>query len=200
MYGEGYSNDNIQDAMERMLTPTTVVIKSTVLPGVTNVIQQEYDGHKILFNPEFLREKTAYQDLIEPDLQLVGYTEQSEDAVEGLLSLLPPGKQTKIMKSSEAEMVKYVLNSFLATKLTFFNEIYDMCDKLGLNYTNIRDAVLADQRVHESHTDPFDGGYRGYSGKCLPKDTKSLIDFAKYFDTRLTVLETVNDVNDRYIR
>ena len=94
-------------------------------------------------------------------------------------------------------MAKYVANSFLAIKVSYANEIFELCERLGVGYERVRDIVAADGRIGPSHTDVFDGGYRGYGGKCLPKDSKSLLDLARTAGMELHVLAAADAVNAR---
>jgi UDP-glucose 6-dehydrogenase len=92
-------------------------------------------------------------------------------------------------------MAKYVANSFLAVKVSFANEIFDLCDRMRIDYADVRDIAAADERIGASHMDVLDGGYRGYGGKCLPKDTKSLLDLARSMRIDLRVLAAADAVN-----
>jgi UDPglucose 6-dehydrogenase len=173
-----------------------IVIKSTVLPGTTEAYQLRYPQHCLLFNPEFLREASAYKDFVRPDRQLVGYTAQSRHLADSLLTILPEAPYTATMTAREAEMTKYVTNVFLALKVTFANEMYDLCAALDIDYNLVREAAAADERIGPSHLDVFDGGYRGYGGKCLPKDTKALLALADRLDVPLRLVRTADRTND----
>lgn len=172
-----------------------VVIKSTVLPGTTANYQIQRPDLKILFNPEFLTEATAAEDFLYPDKQIVGYTEKSQDIAEEILRILPEAPYKKIMPAKEAEMVKYMINSYYAVKVIFANQIYDICRAGGIDYNLVKEAFIADKRVVDSHLDILHKGYRGFGGKCLRKDIYSLIDFAKQrgFDPKL--LEVAKEIN-----
>lgn len=191
----GFDPSAVQAAMDLLAPKKTVVIKSTVLPGTTEALQRRHPEHRVLFNPEFLREATAQQDFARPDRQVVGYTEASRPVAEEVLSLLPRAPFMRIVTAAEAEMAKYVANSFLAVKVSFANEIYDLCTTLGIDYDAVRPLVAADARIGPSHLDVFHDGYRGYGGKCLPKDTRSLMDLARVAGVDLRVLRSAHEVN-----
>jgi len=166
-----------------------VVLKSTIPPGTTERIQAKYPQHKFLFNPEFLSEKTAWQDMLRPDRQIVGFTEKSLDAAHLVLSLLPSApltspcrigtyEQTRIT-ATEAEMIKYAGNVYFAQKVNWANALARMAEKIGANYEHVRKGMASDQRIGDSHLDVNHGGYRGFGGYCFPKDTAAFMAFAK---------------------
>lgn len=172
-----------------------VVIRSTVLPGTTEKYQERYPDLKVLFNPEFLTEATATEDFLHPDKQIIGYTEKSREIAEEVLKILPNAPFKKVLPAKEAEMVKYMVNSYYAVKVTFANQIYDICQAGGIDYNLVKEAFAADKRVVDSHLDIFHKGYRGFGGKCLRKDIYSLIDFAKQNGFEPKLLESAKEIN-----
>ncbi len=197
--GAGFDDGYLLDGVRRIKGEKLVVIKSTVRPGTTDRMQQMFPRHRFMFNPEFLREATPVDDMCSPDRQIVGCTEQSIHEADLLLELLPEAPITSICAAREAEMTKYVANSFLALKVSYFNEVYDLCQRMGIEYDVVRDLVVADKRIGPSHSDVFDCGYRGYSGKCLPKDSKALIELAKSESVSMLVLQAADAVNGELI-
>lgn len=193
--GRGFDDRYLLEAISEIPGGKTVVVKSTVLPGTTATLQARHSQHRFLFNPEFLREASAYEDFVRPDRQIVGYTGASRPEAELVMQLLPPAPFQLICRSDEAEMAKYVANSFLAVKVSYANEIFDLCGRLGIDYEQVKDMVVADERIGPSHMDVFDAGYRGYGGKCLPKDSKSLLDLARAAGLDLGVLRAADRVN-----
>ena len=166
-----------------------IVIKSTVPPGTTEYFQKIYSNWKILFNPEFLTEKQAWEDFTRPDRQIVGFTEKSIDAAHAVLSLLPKApfmspwgintyKQVRIT-ATEAEIIKYGGNVYFVRKVNFANMVNDICTTLGVDYENVRRGMAADFRIGDSHLDVNHGGYRGWGGYCFPKDLDAFISFLK---------------------
>ena len=157
-----------------------VVIKSTVPPGATDYFQKRYPNHRVLFNPEFLTEANAWKHTVQPDRQLVGWTGFSKRDAPVVLSLLPrapiraPSKKLNLT-ATEAEIVKYAANIFLARKVTFANAVYDLARRHGADYEKVKAGVGADPRIGHSHLDVHRGGYRGYGGYCFVKDTDGLI-------------------------
>lgn len=197
-YGErGYDATQLEEAIAAIPPGPAVVIKSTVLPGTTERLQARYPERPFLFNPEFLRERTAEEDFLRPDRQIVGYTSRSRPLAPALLASLPEAPYARTMPATEAELVKYMTNAFLALKVVFANQFYTLCERLGADYDLVRDGAAADPRIGPSHLDIFDGAERGYGGKCLPKDMKALIDFAARLGTPLRLLRTADALNDQ---
>ena len=164
----------------------TLIIKSTVPPKTTQTLQDEFPQHCFVFCPEFLREKTFIQDFIEQDRIILGYTKETKVPVKLYNLFLDFTKKQKksasisITDSTTAELVKYTTNCFLATKVAFFNEIYEVCKLANVDYENLKDLVTLDDRItNYGTTVPGPDGQFGFSGKCFPKDLNALIYFAK---------------------
>jgi len=195
----GFDLSYIEQAFGILDGEKIVVIKSTVLPGTTESFQQKYPQHKVLFNPEFLTETTADYDMLYPTRQLVGYTEKSKDAAETVLELLPSAPFKKILPAREAETVKYFGNTLYALKVAFANQIYDLCQKLGIDYETVKECAKAEPMVGKTHLDIFHKSYRGYGGKCLPKDTRALIQLGERAGIDLSILKTAEKYNNELI-
>lgn len=197
--GKGFDLAEMDDVFSKLdgLKDKVVVIRSTVLPGTTESYQEKYPALKILFNPEFLTEATAVEDFLHPDKQLVGYTKESEKVAPEILAILPKAPYQKVMKVREAEMVKYMINSYYALKVIYANQIYDICQAAGIDYEAVKEAFAADKRIIDSHLQIFHKGYRGFGGKCLRKDVYSLIDFAKKHQQEPKLLEIIKEINLR---
>jgi UDPglucose 6-dehydrogenase len=184
------------DAVGRLSGEKVVIVKSTITPGTTQILQEKYPQHKFLFNPEFLTESTADQDMCYPDRQIVGYTKESFTIAKDIMMLLPLAPYERIIPASEAEMVKYMGNTWFATKVVFANQIYDLCQRIGVDYDKVKEACSADKRIGVSHLEIFHKGGRGFSGKCLPKDTKALIGFATNRGINMSILKEVDKYNE----
>jgi len=197
---KGFDGSAVDDAIRILTGSKVVVIKSSVVPGTTEALQKKYSQHKLLFNPEFLREVSAYADFINPDKQIVGYTKQSEGAAEGVLQLLPKAPYEKIMPATEAETVKYMANSFLALKVVFANEIFNLCDKMRIDYEQVREAVIQDPRIGNSHFDVRHCGYSGYGGSCFPKDVNALVELAENNGLDMRLLKTMRAINRELLK
>jgi UDPglucose 6-dehydrogenase len=195
----GFDLSYVKNALSSISGEKIVVIKSTVLPGTTNKLQEEFAEHKLLFNPEFLTQSSADNDMSFPDRQIVGYTAKSFNVAGTLMRLLPLAPFERIVPASEAEMIKYFGNTWFSAKVVFANQIYDLCAKLGIDYDIVRECVGADKRIGSSHLEIFHGGYRGYGGACLPKDTRALIQFGAHQGVQMDLLKKVEEINNRIV-
>lgn len=170
----------VKSAIREIKGNKVIVIKSTIPPGTTEEIQKTFPHHKILFNPEFLTEAHAWKYTISPDRQFVGYTQKSRDVAGAVLSCLPQApvmapSEALTLTATEAEIIKYSANLFLARKVTFANAIYDLSRHHGADYEKISSGIAFDSRIGPSHLNVHHGGYRGYGGYCFVKDTDALI-------------------------
>jgi len=195
----GFDLSYVRAAIGVLRDPKTVVIKSTVLPGTTEKLQEEFPQHKMLFNPEFLTEVTADQDMTYPDRQLIGTTEKSYNVATDVMHLLPMAPFERVMRAREAEMVKYFGNTWFSTKVIFANQIYDICKAMDIDYDVVKEGAAADKRIGRSHLEVLHKGYRGYGGKCLPKDTRALIQLGDKLGVEMALLKRVDELNNALI-
>jgi UDPglucose 6-dehydrogenase len=196
--GHGFDDSCLADAFSKLSGEKTVVIKSTVLPGTTQRYQDMYPNFRVMFNPEFLTEKNANDDFLTPDRQIVGFCDSADAGIAAsVLEMLPPAPYEALLPASATEMIKYATNSFLALKVIFGNEMFDLCRALGIDYEEVRKGISVDKRIGDSHFKVMDAGYRGYGGKCLPKDTMSLLDLADDVGVTMRLLEAAHEVNQR---
>lgn len=196
----GFDLSFVKTALSVLGGEKIVVLKSTILPGSTDQIQAGFPQHKILFNPEFLTEVSADQDMSYPDRQIVGYTEKSFNVAKDVMLLLPLAPFERIVPAKVAEMVKYFNNTWFSTKVVFANQVFDVCEKMNIDYDSVRDCASADKRVGPSHLDVFHMGYRGYGGKCLPKDTRAFIQLGDRLGADQQLLKAVENINNELIR
>jgi UDPglucose 6-dehydrogenase len=196
--GRGFDDGSLVQALSLLRGRMTVVLKSTVVPGTTERFQAQFPQHRILFNPEFLREASANEDFIHPDRQIVGFCQEDDvDLAANVLAMLPRAPHEAVVPAAAAEMTKYATNAFLALKVIFGNEIFDLCRGLGIDYELVKEGIGVDSRINASHLDVLDAGYRGYGGKCLPKDTMSLLDLAAEMGVEMKLLGAAHEVNAR---
>jgi len=180
---------------------TVVVTKSTVPVGtgreveaIVERVRPEADCD-VVSNPEFLREGSAIEDFMRPDRVVIGT--KSERAKEVMRELYRPLflNETPILFTSRqtAEMIKYAANTFLATKITFINEVADLCEKLDADVQDVARGIGLDGRIGSKflHAGP------GYGGSCFPKDTLALVRTAASSGSPLRIVETVVDINDQ---
>lgn len=195
--GKGFDLSYVETACEYLEDGKIIVIKSTVVPGTTENLQKKYPKHRFLFNPEFLTEITAEQDMDYPDRQIVGYTEQSHNVAGDIMQILPLAPFESIIPSTEAELVKYFGNTWFAVKVTFANQMYNLCEKLGVDYDRVKESAAADKRIGRSHLQVIHKGYKGFGGKCLVKDIRALIEFADKEGVDLKLHKMTEDLNNK---
>tara|TARA_R110001606_G_scaffold175421_2_gene321992 strand:- start:2125 stop:2961 length:837 start_codon:yes stop_codon:yes gene_type:complete len=178
--------------------PKIVVVKSTILPGTTARWNKSYKNLDIVFNPEFLTEANAIDDFENQTRIILGGSLKSTTILKQLYSSIFR-KTSKIIKtdSTTAELVKYVTNAFLSTKVSFANEIYDLCGGIGLDYDKIIEYATYDERLGLSHWGvPGPDGDRGFGGHCFPKDLSALIKLTESVNTKNNVLVATQKTNN----
>lgn len=178
---------------------TVIVIKSTVPVGtnlvITNLIKENTNTNFYLVNnPEFLKEGSAIEDFMRPDRVIIGH--QSETAFSIMEELYAPllrqGNPIIGMSNLSAEMSKYAANCFLATKISFINEMARLCDLTNADIEEVRKGISSDKRIGSHFLYPGPG----YGGSCFPKDVKALISTAKDFQLNLEIVEATEKVNE----
>jgi len=156
--------------------PPIVVIKSTVPPGTTKRLAKKYRGLQIVFNPEFLREASYLDDFDNQDHIIIGGDRPGSGIVKQMYTL--PFPKATIIKtdSTYAELVKYMTNCFLATKVAFANDMKKVCDHFDVDYDKVMEYALHDDRLGKSHWNvPGPDGHLGFGGTCFPKDMNALM-------------------------
>lgn len=191
----------LEDVLRKIVANKIVVIKSTVLPGTTEKLQQRYPQLKLLFNPEFLSRATALHDFQYPDRQILGYTKISKGVTNGILQILPKGKYTKIMKSTEAELIKYAHNIFGALSVVYANHLFDVCQKKDLDYEKIIQAFTALKGMEQfrRYATIYHNHKRGFGGPCFPKDINSFLAFCNSMDVKVELIKAARDANKRIL-
>ena len=184
---------------QNMNAPKIVVNKSTVPVGtaqkVKEAIQKETDiSVDVVSNPEFLKEGAAIDDFMYPDRVVIGTSNPKvADTMKELYSaFVRTGNPILIMDEVSAELTKYTANSILATKISFMNEIANLCDRVGADVENVRKGIGSDKRIGYSFIFPG----VGYGGSCFPKDVKALIHTASMYSSPLNILKAVEEVNE----
>ncbi|MGN0919517.1 MAG: UDP-glucose 6-dehydrogenase [Alphaproteobacteria bacterium] len=153
------------------LPMASIFIRTTLLPGTTNKLTQEL-GRPVYFMPEFLTERTAYQDFCSQDVVITGEQE--------ILDVIFATKKRLYMSNLEAELTKYAHNVFGAVAVTYFNGIYDVCQREGADYEKVRQGLLLSGYIAPTHSHvPGPDGKFGYGGKCFPKDVNAFTEYTK---------------------
>jgi len=205
--GEGGAADlryilGVADDLSRMIKRYTVIVdKSTVPVGTSEKVHAALARHlsedlfDVVSNPEFLRERLAVDDFMKPDRVVIGTS--SDRAKKAMQHLYQPfvrqGNPIIFMDERSAEMTKYAANSYLAARITFMNEIANLCERVGANVDMVRIGMGTDTRIGKRFLFPG----VGYGGSCFPKDVQALAITAEEFDYDFAMLKTVMGVNER---
>ena len=202
----GQSNLNFVDQATKEISKkikgyTVVVSKSTVPVGTSRRIERILKKKKparmfdVVSNPEFLREGSALEDFIRPDKIVIGCRTSKAEKI--LKKIYKPLNRPYVITNNEtAEIIKYANNSFLATKITFINEIADLCENIGAKVETVAKALGLDGRIGPKFLHPGPG----YGGSCFPKDVKSLIYQGNKNSSDLTIIKAVDRANESRIK
>lgn len=169
---DGSQKLDVLEEIVAKLPHRPIFIRTTILPGTSDMLSHKYNKD-VFFMPEFLTERTSVSDFEKQPMIFTGYID--------LLTEIFQGKPYICMSSLEAEITKYAHNVFGALKVTYFNAIYDYCQKLNANYENVHKGILLSGYINDMHTQvPGPDGKFGYGGKCFPKDVDA---FSKATET-----------------
>lgn len=175
----------------------TIIIKSTIPPGTTARFNNRYESLSIVFNPEFLTERNAVADFENQDRIIIGGPRPTTTEVKTVFSKVFPKAHIIKTDSTHAEMVKYTTNTFLATKISFANEIYQLCGKLNIDYDKVIEYATLDDRLGDSHWGvPGHDGDLGFGGHCFPKDLAALLYLSRKYNTTNNVLCATQETNN----
>ena len=185
----------VYDVVSQCKTTTPILIKSTISLQGWQYLKETFPEHRLCFSPEFLRAVNFMNDVKALDsVILSGDTDYWRDQY----SYNWPKMKIHIVKPEEAIAIKYFRNAFLATKVSFFNEIYDFCGAYGIDFEQVRGGVTADNRIGDSHSYVWpEEGTRGWGGFCFPKDTAALLKMAAEKNLNLNTLEAAVEYNKK---
>jgi nucleotide sugar dehydrogenase len=192
----------VDSAIEKLNTPL-ILLKSTIEIGTTDKLKEKYRKN-IVFSPEYCGESTYWspylfdRDIKETPFFIFGGDQQyTTKMVEYFLPITGPTKKYVQCSAKEAEITKYMENSFYSTKIAYCYEMYEVCRAAGIDWNRVRELWLLDPRVNPMHTAVFNDNDRPFSGKCFPKDTSAIVEFAKKVGYEPELLKEVLKTNDR---
>lgn len=195
------NTDIIESVLDEVNQITTedkvVIIKSTVVPNTTVRLNEKYESLNIVFNPEFLTERNAVEDYNNQDRIILGGERPYTTDLKQIFSKVFPKAHIIKTDSTHAEMVKYLTNTFLSVKVSFANEIYELCNSLNIDYDKVVEYATLDKRLGQSHWSvPGPDGDYGFGGHCFPKDLAALIRLSFQLHTTNNVLCATQTTND----
>ncbi len=178
-------------------TKPLVVIRSTVVPGTTNKLEEEYPFN-FVSNPEFLRQKHALDDMLNTNRIIIGANrEEDYKKVKQIYEPVFPDAKYIHVNRKTAEMIKYASNAMLVGQIALANEIYQICNAVEVDYGTVKDTLLMDKRIARNIEVPGPDGDLGFGGKCFPKDLNALIYLAREHMYRPYLLEEIWKTNER---
>jgi UDPglucose 6-dehydrogenase len=190
----------VEEVLEKINTINNnniIVVKSTIPPGTTAKWNSQFKNIDIVFNPEFLTEANSIDDFKNQTRIIIGGPKNAASQVRRIFVKAFP--RVKIIKtdSTYAETVKYITNSFLAMKVSFANEMYQICNGIGIDYDKVIEYAMYDERLGYSHwAVPGPDGDFGYGGHCFPKDVKALIKVAHDLNVSPRILTAIDMKNN----
>ena len=184
--------------VSRNVSDRIVAIKSTVPPGTTNNLNKKCQNISVIFNPEFLTEANFIDDFENQNRIIIGGVRPASTKLRQIYSLVFPNIPIIKTGSKTAEMVKYITNTFLAVKVSFANEMKEICDKLNIDYDKVVEYSTYDERLGKSHwAVPGPDGKLGFGGSCFPKDINALVHLCSKLNIPENILSSAIDINSR---
>ena len=182
--------------VSRNVSDRIVAIKSTIPPDTTNRLNKECHNISVIFNPEFLTEANFIDDFKNQNRIIIGGERPSTTKLRQVYSLVFPNVPIIKTGSKTAEMVKYFTNTFLATKVSFANEMKQICDEINIDYDKVVEYSTYDERLGKSHwAVPGPDGKLGFGGSCFPKDINALVKMCEEYDFHPNVLSGAIETN-----
>tara|TARA_A200000159_G_scaffold118871_2_gene112755 strand:+ start:4904 stop:5737 length:834 start_codon:yes stop_codon:yes gene_type:complete len=189
--------DTIDLTTDNLETKRNIIIKSTIPPGTTSKWNRRFESLNIVFNPEFLTEVNAVSDYENQDRIILGGVRPATTELKTIFSKVFPKAHIIKTDSTHAEMVKYLTNTFLSTKVSFANEMYSLCNKLNVDYDKVIEYATLDDRLGKSHWNvPGPDGDFGFGGHCFPKDLSAILYLSNELNTMNNVLSAVQETNN----
>lgn len=197
---DGSCNTSILEDVTYQLTSYKglIISKVTAPPDTYESLSRLYPN--LVFSPEFLTARNANQDYVDAKFAIVGASSAKlQHAASSFIKLgQPKVGHWMFVDSKTASLAKYAINSFLATKVIFLNQLHHVCQQAGIEYNDLRDCIMLDQRMGTSHFNvPGFNNTFGFGGACFPKDTAALLHYANTLNLNLDVLKSAVDVNNK---
>lgn len=192
-------NDLLEEVNNCNRDPSDVLIvmRSTAVSGTTDLLSKDYP-FKFAFNPEFLREKYALEDMKNANRIVIGANdEETGKKVISIYKPIFPNAKYIVVDCKTSEMIKYSANVFLTGQIAIANELYNICQAIGVDYDKVKEAVLMDERIGRNISVPGHDGDFGFGGKCFPKDLNALIFLARGNLYRPYLLEEIWRLNEK---
>ena len=180
---------DINDVCKKLNQRRIAVLKSTVEPGTTDRLNERYKNITVIFNPEFLTEANSFEDFKNQNRIIVGGPRPASTKVKTMYRKAFPKVPIVKTGANVAETVKYFINCFLATKVSFANEMKQICDSIDVDFDKVVEYALYDDRIGKSHLSvPGPDGSLGFGGHCFPKDLNAMMCMAAMADIKAPVL------------
>jgi UDPglucose 6-dehydrogenase len=185
---------NVRDVVGQCTTEQQIMIKSTISIEGWQQLRKDFPDHRLTFSPEFLRAKSATKDF--QDTKHIYLAGQWSHSWIPLLKKRFPTAIYSIRKTPEELIAgKYFRNAYLATKVTFFNQVHDMCEKMGMKFEQVREIITDDPRIGRDHSEVTEE--RGFGGHCLPKDCEAITKTAGLADVELRLIKSAIEYNKK---
>jgi UDPglucose 6-dehydrogenase len=204
---DGRCNTKIVESVVEWIQCPLILIKSAVEPRTTDKLREKYDKH-IVVSPEYIGESAYYipdrflakDDPLKHEFLILGGTDEDCVAVADIFApRVGPVTRIRIMRAVEAELIKYAENAFFAVKVSYANELRELCDAMGANWHRVREGWIDDPRIGAMHTAVFPR-HRGFDGKCYPKDTLALAKTGDLFGVDMCVVKGALKANTKYVK
>jgi UDPglucose 6-dehydrogenase len=187
--------NNVAAVIDMTPISSPILIRSTISLEGWQAIKELYPNHNLSFGPEFLRAASAVEDFLNTRHIYIGGDDVGFWHATFRVAFDDPDFTTEVAVVEELILAKYFRNSFLATKVAFFNQIYDLCSAAGVSYDVVKHIVAEDLRIGHSHTEVTE--QRGFGGHCFPKDTSAILKTSKIYDVDLSILRSAVDYNQK---
>jgi len=193
---EGVISEISKSAESLNKQSVVAIIKSTVIPGTTLYLNHKYKNIHIVFNPEFLTERMSVEDFKNQSHIIIGGPHEGTSVVKQMYEMAFSNTPVTKTSSTIAEMVKYTTNCFLATKVSFANEMSQLCEKLEIDYDKVIEYSTKDKRLGTSHwAVPGPDGKKGFSGSCFPKDINAILKLSEALGVNASTMQGAWETN-----